>query len=104
VGVQRPTRTNDVYIEVGMSVTNIEAELSESLAKEFQKTIDFDVMCDVLSRFGWAVIEVDYGPEQQWIDVMAWVDHNCSGDYQEHNGKWLFKNEQDAILFKLKWL
>jgi glutathione synthase/RimK-type ligase-like ATP-grasp enzyme len=83
---------------------NLEQELTESLAKEFRKTMDFDLMCDIMVDVrGYVVVEVNYGPTQHWSDVMAWADSTCSGEYKEHNGKWLFELEEDATMFKLKW-
>jgi hypothetical protein len=84
---------------------NIEEELTQSLGKEFQRTIDFDIICDIMvSLQGYAVVEIDYhGPNQRWVDTMSWADTNCTGKFQEHNGKWLFERPEDATMFKLKW-
>ena len=81
----------------------LEDYMRDKLSKEMSASIDFDILCDTLVPFGWTVVEVEYGPDKKWIDVMAWFESNCVGDYKEHNGKWLFKNEKDAIIFKLKW-
>lgn len=87
-----------------MSTGNLEQEMAESLGKEFQKTMDFEIMADIMVDIrGYTRLEIDYGPGQPWVDVIAWVDNNCTGEYQEHNGVWLFENEEDAIMFKLKW-
>ena len=81
----------------------LEDYMRDKLSKEMAQSIDFDILCDTLVPFGWTVVEVEYGPGKEWIDVMAWFDGNCVGDYKEWQGKWLFKNEKDAIMFKLKW-
>ena len=73
------------------------------MAKQMAKTMDFDIICDVMVKEGWSVVEVNYGPGKEWIDVMAWYDTTCEGDYKEHNGKWLIKNPKDAVIFKLRW-
>lgn len=85
-------------------MSNLEEELAASLAKEMQKTMDYDILCDVLIRFGYTVIEIDYNTDQPWTDVKAWVDKNCQGDHKEHLGKWLFELNKDAVIFALKWL
>jgi len=87
----------------GYGEISFENYMGEQMAKEFQECIDFDVLCDTLVPFGWTVVYVVYGPDRKWIDVLAWFESNCVGDYKEHNGKWLIKNSKDAILFKLKW-
>ena len=90
-----------------MEITNldIEGEITKSLADEFRKSMDFDLMCDVMIRMrGYVTVEIDYGPDKPWSDVMAWVDSTCTGDYKEHNGTWLFERAEDATIFKLRWL
>lgn len=86
-------------------VTDIlENLIAKEQAKELQKSIDYDMLCEILVPFGYSVVEIEYGSKKKWYEVMEWLANNHIGEYQEHNGKWLFKNEEDAIMFKLKWL
>ena len=90
-----------------MSITNldIEGEITKSLADEFRKTMDFDLMCDIMVKMrGYVTVEIEYSPDKPWTDVMSWFDANCTGDYQEHNGTWLIERPEDATMFKLRWL
>lgn len=87
-----------------MSIVDIEKELTESLAKEIQMTMDFEIIADILVRKGYTRIEIDYGTDKKWVDVMDWVDTTCTSIYQEHNGIWLFESKEDATIFKLKWV
>jgi hypothetical protein len=90
-----------------MSITklDLEGEITKSLADEFRKSVDFEMMCDIMVEFrGYVIVEIEYGPDKKWIDIMAWFDANCTGDYKEHNGKWLIERPEDATMFKLKWL
>lgn len=85
-------------------VTNILEDLIvKEQAKEMQKSTDYDVLCEIMVPFGYSVVEIEYGSKRKWYEVMEWIAVNRIADYQEHNGKWLFKNEQDAIMFKLRW-
>ena len=90
-----------------MSITkfDIEGEITKSLADEFRKSIDFELMCDIMVRMrGYVTVDIDYGSDRKWTDVMAWFDANCTGDYKEHNGKWLIERPEDATMFRLRWL
>jgi len=90
---------------MSISDVDIKRELTESLAVDMQKTMDFDIICDIMAELrGYIVAEIDYGPNRPWVDVMAWADSSCSGEYKEHNGKWLFELAEDATMFRLKWL
>lgn len=84
-------------------IKNLQDIIVDELAVNFQKTVDYDILCDVMIGFGHTVVEIDYHNDQKWSDVMAWATKNCTGGYQEHLGKWLFELEKDAIMFKLKW-
>ena len=82
---------------------NIEEELLHDAGEAMAKSIDFDILCDMLIPLGYTMVKVEYSPERKWIDVMSWVDENCSGRFQEHNGKWLFARPKDATMFTLRW-
>ena len=85
-------------------VTDIlENLIVEEQAKQLQKSIDYDLLCEIMVPFGYSVVEIEYGSKQLWFEVMEWIAVNGISDYQEHNGKWLFKHEKDAIMFKLRW-
>lgn len=87
-----------------MSISDIEKELTDSLADEIRKTIDFNLMCDIMVKLrGFVVVEIDYSPDKKWIDVMEWVDAIVTGEYKEHNGTWLFEKAEDATMFRLRW-
>ena len=84
---------------------NLQERIENRLAEEMSKSMNFNVLCDVMTRFGWTVLEMDYDSEsdQAWHTVKNWVDDNFSGDHNEHNGTWLIESEKDATMFALKW-
>lgn len=85
-------------------VTNmLEQLIAQEKSKELQKSMDYDLLCEIMVPFGYTVVEIEYGSKKKWFEVMEWVSKNCTSEYKEHNGKWLFKNEEDAVMFKLKW-
>ena len=86
-----------------MSSTDLEQEIGDLLAQEITKTIDFKVIGEMLVFTGWTQVEIDYGVDKKWVDVMNWVDEIATDEYKEHNGVWLFKNVKDALMFRLKW-
>ena len=87
-----------------MSADNLEKEMADFVAKEMEKSMDFEIIADImLTMRGYTRVKINYGPNQLWADVMAWADTTCTGEYREHNGSWLFELQQDAVLFSLKW-
>ena len=82
---------------------NIEDEIINAADEEMAQSMDFDILCDLLVPMGYTVINIKYGPDSRWVDVIEWADRNCSGNIKEHKGKWLFKNPKDATMFMLRW-
>jgi hypothetical protein len=86
-------------------MSDLQEMVLDRLAENMQQSFDFVILCDVMTRFGWTVLEMDYDPDagQAWHTVKNWADDNFSGDHKEHNGKWLIENSKDATMFSLKW-
>lgn len=94
-------------LDISSIVTSrdIEEEIISSLGEEMSKSIDFDIIVDVLCAFGWTKLTVEYYyKDQRWVDIMDWADQNCTGEYKEHNGTWIFEKTIDATAFALKWV
>ena len=86
-------------------MSNLQEQMENRLAEEMSKSMNFSVLCDVMTRFGWTVLEMDYDPDagQAWHTVKNWVDDNFSGNHHEHHGTWLIELEKDATMFALWW-
>ena len=84
---------------------SLQQQVLDNLAKDMSNSMDFEVLCDVLSRFGWTVLKIDYDPDsgQAWNLVKNWADENFTGNHQEHAGTWLIESAKDATMFALKW-
>lgn len=85
-------------------VFDIREEYVRHAAEQMSRTIDFEVLAGMLVELGWFRFDVVHQPPtHSWVDIKDWVDENCTGPHQEHMGIWLFENEKDAIIFKLRW-
>jgi hypothetical protein len=84
---------------------SLQQQVVDDLAKDMSKSMDFEVLCDVLSRFGWTVLKIEYDPDsgQAWNTVMNWAGDNFEDEFQEHAGTWLIESAKDATMFALKW-
>lgn len=84
---------------------SLQQQVMDNLAQDMSKSMDFEVLCILMSESGWSVLRVDYNSDsgQAWNTVMNWADENFEGEYKEHNGTWLIENAKDATMFALKW-
>lgn len=82
----------------------MQQEFEDYLATEMSRSMDFEILADVMTRFGWHLVELDrYRNNMHAVDVRAWVLENCQGEHRSHGASWLFKESADAVLFKLRW-
>lgn len=82
----------------------MQQEFEEYLSTEMSRAMDFEILADVMCRFGWHLVELDrYTDNHHAIDVREWVAANCSGEHRSHGASWLFKEQGDAVMFKLRW-
>ena len=86
-------------------IGSLQDHVMDRMAQDMQQSIDFEILADVMCRFGWTMIKLEYDPAsgQGWKTVMDWVDQVFEGDYQEHRGTWIIERSSDATAFALKW-
>lgn len=77
---------------------NVETEISDIMAKEMAAEVDWCIIADMLHGSGWTKVIVAVN-----IGIEEWLAENCTGQIHHRNNTFLFKNEQDAVLFKLRW-
>jgi len=101
-----------------MSLENdLATQLSEQLAKQIDNEILAEVGWQIMieSNPDWTLVELAWEKHKDtsyfWNEACAWAVENFGlpgENYMTHptenNMKFLFKNEQDAILFALKWV
>ncbi len=62
-------------------------------------------------ELGWTIVVLSYykHPDMTyWIDdncdIKRWVHDNIVGEYGAFANVWVFKDKDDAVQFKLRWL
>lgn len=79
---------------------NIESDIIAKAAKEFARRIDFSVMAQLLQESGWVHVKVD---SAEISEVDDWVKQNVKDEFNQCENEWVFKSQQDANWFKLRW-
>lgn len=88
--------TTDISLD---SLTDLNNEIIEMLAKELQKQIDEEVARKLLVSSGWyeAVIPKHHDVTDEWCKQYIKGDYRCFGHY------WYFTLEKDFEFFVLRW-
>ena len=84
---------------------NLQDRIAKELSDEMCSQIDFEILVDVLCRFGWHKVEFEtVGNNKRAIDMHLWCEANCKDQYQHRGRVFVFENQGDAVNFTLKWL
>lgn len=88
-----------------MTVSQIETDAIESIAKALSEEIDRDIVNNMIAATltdrGWTKTPPTANPNAS-SDVAAWVHINATGDYRYVGGCWYFEKACDATAFVLK--
>jgi hypothetical protein len=86
--------------------------VSKRMADDIDKELLDDLMIDVLKSEGWIATTMNpaYEPplirvtDTEWYSETAeWIHLNITGDYKLLKGQWLFEQQEDAVMFTLRW-
>ncbi len=79
-------------------------DLENELAKTLQEEIDAEIMIGLLKECGWNEVELErmHKPEKQIIE--QWAQDNIKNGVWTYGPVWMFKDDKEAMWFKLRWL
>lgn len=87
---------------------DIEAVLSEELAKNIAEEIDKEVMWEMEASFlvteGWTKVVSRRFDLIESLDIEDWIKSTCKGGTKNRNDVWLFERAQEAAWFSLRWM
>lgn len=83
---------------------DLETLVTEDLAKQMSDVIDFEVLADVVCRFGWTRFEIPrFIDNHHAVDIGYWLLDHCQGEYKRNGRTFLFESTKDATMFILRW-
>ena len=82
---------------------NLQKHIEATAGRDLRDAMDFEILADVLCRFGWNRVDIVYQSRHHSVDVVTWAERNLHGEYRRQGGHWIFKDAGDATMFALKW-
>jgi hypothetical protein len=80
---------------------NISEEIVNQVADQMSKDIDTLVL---MSALGWTSVKLDrFRNGTEAVDIIDWLDANCTGEWKNLSTKYIFEKKQDAEWFILRW-
>lgn len=85
-------------------MNNIQEQIVSELAEGMQSAMDFQILADVLCRFGWHKVDLErFSNNKQAIDITHWCQDNVKKDWKRNGCHFIFEDIGDAVSFTLKW-
>jgi uncharacterized membrane-anchored protein len=81
---------------------NISEEIISQAGDQMAKDIDTQVL---LSALGWTSVKLKrFSDGIEAVDIIEWIDTNCTGEWKNLGTRFIFEKKQDAEWFSLRWL
>jgi hypothetical protein len=83
----------------------LEQDILDDISKQISDEVDFHVMADLLETIGWTSVKLKrFRDGTEAVDIMLWVETNCTGEWKNLGTRFIFEKQQDAEWFSLRWL
>ena len=83
---------------------NLQEQIVEELSSEMHSAIDFEILADVLCRFGWHKVDLErFQNNKQAVDITNWCHDNVKGQWKRNGCHFIFEETGDAVHFTLRW-
>jgi hypothetical protein len=80
---------------------NISEEIISQASDQMAKDIDTQVL---LSALGWTSVKLKrFSNGTEAVDIIEWIDTNCTGEWKNLGTRFIFEKKQDAEWFSLRW-
>ncbi len=81
------------------TLTEMQEEMAELVAKEIQREIDESLMLDILVEGGWTKVTFQLTPK-----ILDWCKQNLKiNEWKYLSGSFAFRKKKDAEWFILRW-
>ena len=84
-------------------MSDLQDKILEHQAKEMQSSIDWEIKAGMLEELGWVRVEILSDSVEEHLRMLVWVNEHSQHDVKNRHDVFLFQDEEDAIMFKLKW-
>jgi hypothetical protein len=83
---------------------NLQEEIINEAGKRLSDEIDFEILCSMLKELGWRKVVLRPMTWEQGLEVDDWTAKHIKGNFETMGLVWIFKQEEDANWFALRWL
>lgn len=80
--------------------------INEECAKAIKDQVDKSVLMTCLVGAGWHEVNIPHSNARENVwEMTTWVRDNANGEWYSNDWgqRWIFENEETALMFKLRW-
>lgn len=79
-------------------------KIEDDMANALREEIDWEILSDLLVECGWSKVQLSnkFLPVTG-VELHEWREKNLTGSWKAHGSTWLFENQNDAVIFTLRW-
>jgi hypothetical protein len=82
----------------------LEQDILDDMGNQMAKEMDFHILADLLEDIGWTSVKLKrFHSRQNSVDVIEWLETNCTGEWKNLSTRFIFEKTQDAEWFILRW-
>ena len=82
----------------------LEQDILNDISNDIAKEMDFHIIADLLVDIGWISVKLKrFNDGTEAVDIIQWLDTNCTGEWKNLGTRFIFEKQQDAEWFILRW-
>jgi hypothetical protein len=82
----------------------LEEDILNNISKQLSSSIDWEILADLLVDTGWTSVKLNrFRNGIEAVDIIDWIDANCTGEWKNLSTRFIFEKKQDAEWFILRW-
>lgn len=74
--------------------------LASAVKEEIDREIKQSLLVSYFVEQGWTVVSIGI---TDLDDIGSWMQENIRGNWRGFTTQWVFEDQRDAILFKMRW-
>ena len=84
-------------------VEEVEHYYDSGLEDKLSEILGWNIQLAALKDMSWHTFTCEKWDTSAWAEMTIWAKEHCNSDYKVRQNVWVFEDEQDYIMFTLRW-
>ena len=97
----KPRKLNAKYtVEIQ---DDVEHYYDSGVEDKLSEILGWNIQLAALKDMSWHTFTCEKWDTSAWAEMTIWAKEHCNSDYKVRQNVWVFEDEKDYIMFKLRW-